>query len=101
VRFQLGVNAYLKHTQRQEVPVVWDSGTALNPHVLVVGGSGSGKTFTLRRFIEAMARSARPAVRIHVFDVHGDIDVPGASTVKFSEATPYGLNPLAIDPDSE
>jgi hypothetical protein len=101
MRFHLGLHAYLKRAESREVPVVWDSATALNPHALIVGGSGSGKTFTLRRMIEALARSARPAARIHVFDVHGDIDVPGASTVKFSEATPYGLNLLAIDPDPD
>jgi cell division protein FtsB len=38
-------------------------------------------------------------LRFHVFDVHGDIDIPGASTVLFSEQTLYGLNPLRVNPD--
>jgi DNA helicase HerA-like ATPase len=101
MRFLLGHNAYLKRTQSRDIPVIWDSRTVINPHVLVVGGSGSGKTFTLRRMIEAMASSARPAARLHVFDVHGDIEVPAASSVKFSESTPYGQNPLAVDPDPD
>lgn len=102
MRFVLGHNAYLKHKQQREVLVVWDSRTALNPHILLMGGSGTGKTFTVRRLIGTLA-DARPAgsVRVHVFDVHGDIDPPGASGVKFSESTPYGQNPLVVDPDPD
>ena len=101
MRFPLGNNAYLKRTEQRDVPVVWDSQTAINPHMLVVGGSGSGKTHTLRRLVNAMAATARGGARIHVFDVHGDIDIPGASTVKFSESTAYGQNPLMVDPDPD
>jgi hypothetical protein len=100
VRFVLGHNAYLRRTERREVPVVWDSRTALNPHILVVGGSGSGKTHTLRRMIHELAGTGGE-VRLHVFDVHGDIDLPIASTVKFSESTFHGQNPLAVDPDPD
>lgn len=101
MRFPLGNNAYLKRTENRDVPVVWDSRTAINPHMLVVGGSGAGKTHTLRRLVRSMAETSRGGARIHVFDVHGDIDLPGASTVKFSESTAYGQNPLAVDPDPD
>lgn len=101
MRFPLGANAYLKRTQNKEVPVLWSSQAAINPHVLVMGGSGSGKTFTLRRMAESMARTASGPARIHVLDVHGDLELPGASTVKFSEATHYGHNPLAVNPDPD
>ena len=37
--------------------------------------------------------------RFYVFDIHGDIDIEGASTVMFSEQTGYGLNPLRVNPD--
>ncbi len=101
MRFPLGHNAYLKRTQSRDVPVVWDSRTAINPHMLVVGGSGAGKTFTLCRMIRSMAETSRGSARIHVFDVHGDIELAGASSVKFSESTAYGQNPLAVDPDPD
>lgn len=101
MRVLLGSNAYLKRTENRDVPVVWDSRTAINPHMLVMGASGAGKTWNLRRIIQAMAKTADGPVRIHVLDVHGDIDLAGASTVKFSEATAYGHNPLAVSPDRD
>lgn len=101
MRVAVGVNAYLKRTQNKEIPVVWDSRAAINPHILVVGGSGSGKTFTLRRMIRSMSETAAGPSRIHVMDVHGDLEVHGASTVKFSEATRHGHNPLIVDPDPD
>lgn len=84
-------------------PVVWDSKTAVNGHILLVGMSGAGKTYRLKQIINSMRQScsaaAEPPPRFHVFDVHGDIDLDGASSVLFSEQTPYGLNPLRVDPD--
>ena len=82
-------------------PVVTDSETAVNGHALIVGMTGAGKTFTLKRMIREMVATADPAAppRIYVFDMHGDIDIEGASTVRFSEQTGYGLNPLRVNPD--
>ena len=79
--------------------VEWDSKKILSPHVLLVGASGSGKTHNLREMIRQISSQAR--VRVHVMDVHGDIDIEGSSTVKFSEATQYGFNPLTINPDPD
>jgi len=78
----------------------WDSSAVVNGHVLLVGASGTGKTFRLRHFMNAAMRQNR-RVRFHVIDVHGDLPIPGASIVNFSESQPYGLNPLAISPDKD
>lgn len=87
-----------KRGERREV--VWDSQTAVNGHVLMVGMSGAGKTHNLRNMIRQMTDTCDHGnLRFHVFDVHGDIDIPGASSVQFSEQTEYGLNPLRINPD--
>lgn len=82
-------------------PTAWNSDTAVNGHMLLVGMSGAGKTYRLKRMIRDFIESASPSnvPRIHVFDVHGDIDVPNASTVMFSEQCQFGLNPLVVDPD--
>jgi hypothetical protein len=49
--------------------------------------------------IDPMRASGPPGLRFHVFDVHGDLRVDGASDVLFGEQTPYGLNPLRVNPD--
>jgi len=82
-------------------PVVWDTQKLINGHVLIVGKSGTGKTHTLKKMLHQVNEAAGGKLRVHVMDVHGDIDIEGASTVKFSEATPYGFNPLIVNPDPD
>lgn len=85
-------------------PVVVDTMKVINPHLQVTGVSGMGKTYTLQElvtsFVESAADLGQP-VRVHVFDPHGDIQLPYASLVKFSEATGYGYNPLEVNPDRD
>lgn len=83
----------------KKTPVVWDSLVAVNGHILMSGMSGAGKTYTLRRLIAAMLSTSSRTPRVHVFDVHGDIEIEGCSSVMFSEQTQYGLNPLRVNPD--
>ena len=85
--------------QGKRVPIIWDTQRLINGHVFLVGKSGTGKTYTLRNIIGQIQKASGGRVRVHVFDVHGDIDIPGASSVQFSEATPYGFNPLVVNPD--
>lgn len=85
-------------------PVVIDTREAINPHLQVTGITGTGKTHTLQQLVTSFVESAselKQAVRVHVFDPHGDIQLPYASTVKFSEATGYGYNPLEVNPDPD
>lgn len=85
-------------------PVIVDTLSVINPHLQVTGVSGMGKTYTLQElvtsFVESAADLGKP-VRVHVFDPHGDIELPYSSVVKFSEATGYGYNPLEINPDPD
>lgn len=93
-------SAFLK--QGKSVKVVWDSEKIINGHALIVGKSGMGKTYTLVQMIEQIAEQAKRAgkpFRCHIMDVHGDIEIKGASCVEFSEATKYGINPLLISAD--
>lgn len=81
----------------ETVPVIWDSKRVINAHMAIFGKSGTGKTYTLRNFISQIQKSGKVLARI--IDVHGDIDIDGASSVQFSESSSYGFNPLAINPD--
>jgi DNA helicase HerA-like ATPase len=81
------------------LPVVWNTSEVINGHILIAGGSGTGKTHSIRKIIREMLRSSTHPIRIHLFDVHDDIVIDGASDIIFSEATKTGLNPLQIDPD--
>lgn len=102
MRVVWGLDAALLKKQNR-VEIVQDTRIALNGHTLITGGSGSGKTHQLRRMISQLSATAaadnEPIPRFHVLDIHGDIDVPGASSVLFSEQTQYGLAPLRINPD--
>lgn len=94
-----GIDAYTaKSTQKKEV--VWASEKVINGHMLLVGKSGTGKTYTLRKILDQLNMQNK-TLRVHVMDIHGDIDIPGSSTVKFSESTKYGFNPLLINPDKD
>ncbi len=87
--------------QQKDVPVIWDSKRVINGHMLVVGKSGTGKTYTFRNMIQQLQHSSKGQIRVHIIDVHGDIDIEHASTVKFSESTNYGFNPIAVNPDPD
>lgn len=84
-----------------KVPVASDTAYTVNGHALICGMTGAGKTYTLRRMVKEMSATSVPGspVRFHVFDVHGDIALEGASSVMFSEQTDYGINPLALSAD--
>lgn len=94
------VNAF-SPSQRQAV--VTDFSEVVNPHMAICGDTGSGKTYTLLHAISQVIQSSAGQVRFHVFDVHGDIEPEGqyTSMVKFSESSPYGFNPLLVNPDPD
>lgn len=81
--------------------VKWDSKKVINAHMLLVGKSGTGKTYTLRQVINQLKSQSNGKIRIRIIDVHGDIDIEDCSTVKFSESSEYGFNPLSINPDPD
>ena len=79
-----------------------DTEKLINGHFLGLGTSGVGKSVLLRDMItqaEVWARAYLEELEIHVMDVHGDLIIENASSVQFSEHSPYGLNPLVINPD--
>lgn len=100
MKIQFGIDsAFVK--RGENIPVLWDSKRVINAHMLLVGKSGTGKTFTLKKIISQLLASSNSKIRMRVIDVHGDINIEGSSSVKFSESGIYGFNPLAINPDPD
>jgi hypothetical protein len=100
MKARFGVDFY-EHRKGNTRWVEWDSRAAVNPHVMLLGMSGAGKTHNLKKLIKSLTGSVEldRDLRVHVFDVHGDIEIEGASTVMFSQQSNYGFNPLRVNPD--
>lgn len=100
MKFQFGYDKSQIQFQKKNIPIIWDSERVINSHFLIVGGSGMGKTYTIRKILRELAKQSKD-LKIHVIDVHGDIDIGDdvTSTVIFSETSDYGLSPLNISPD--
>lgn len=88
----------LKMNPRESM--VWDSSETTNFHWIIVGGSGAGKTYQIRRITDALKGQIKC---IHIFDPHGDIftDPDYTSSLEFSEVSDYGVRPLTINPDQK
>lgn len=94
----LGFDAGARKNNK-EVQILWDSLKLANPHILIAGMSGAGKSYLIRKMVEAMSNTSNKKIRFHMFDLHGDMFIPGASSVMFSEQTNHGLRPLRVSPD--
>jgi DNA helicase HerA-like ATPase len=99
MRYEFG-HDYFEARHGRTAPICLETERLINAHVLLIGSSGVGKSHTIRTMI-AQGHASAPGVRFHVFDVHGDLDISGASVAQFSEQAPFGLNPLVVNPDPD
>jgi DNA helicase HerA-like ATPase len=79
--------------------VCWDLNKAANPHMVILGTSGSGKTQTLKAIVWEMYQGF--STRSIVLDFHGDQELPGEIYYPIHMASAHGINPLTINPDPE
>jgi hypothetical protein len=79
--------------------VCWDLEKAANPHMVILGTSGSGKTQTLKAIVWEMFRGFQ--TRSIVLDFHGDQQLPGEICYPIHMASAHGINPLTINLDPE
>lgn len=91
----IGNDFWKMRNENISLPIYWRESEVSNHHVGVAGTSGAGKTHWIRQFVTGMSDE----IEIDIFDYHGDIEIPGATTVLFSEATRYGYNPLILNTD--
>lgn len=102
MELNFGIDYKIFKDQKKNESIIWNSKKVLNGHMLMMGKSGTGKTYNLRKILRQMLKQSEPGMlRAHIFDVHGDIEISGASSVKFSSSTPYGFNPLWLNPDPD
>ena len=70
----------------------------INPHILIVGVSGSGKSYNIKKLLESIAKNY-PIKRIYNIDGQGDLATPNTSSVVFTESGNVGINPLKLSSD--
>jgi len=92
-----GFDIFLGHAQ-DGPRVNWSPGQLNNGHMIILGGSGAGKTETIRCIASELAAQAMPVVLI---DFHGDMAASNGDirSYKIREGGEYYFNPLELDPD--
>lgn len=94
-----GVDAALLQDKKVREVVYWHPESVTNHHLGIAGGSGTGKTYWLKKLIAQLPQD----VEVEIFDWHGDIELDGedVTTCRFSTSTKYGYNPLILNTDPE
>ncbi len=96
MRHYLGLNDTAL-SQGREAYILYEPHRNINGHALMCGISGTGKSFQSMRLL---ASAAAAGLQVDVIDPHEELgDFKGARPVKYSQATGYGYNPLALDTD--
>lgn len=83
--------------KEQDIPLFYNPDQLINPHILICGMSGTGKSTQSIRLLNTAAKSG---IEVDVFDVHDELDkISGGQPVMYSQATGYGYNPLVLNTD--
>jgi len=77
--------------------VFWKPGSLNNGHFIIIGGSGAGKTETIRCIASELEKQKYPVLMI---DFHGDMACKNCNmeTYEMKEDSKYYFNPLELDP---
>ncbi len=91
-----GLDIFLGHAEGGR-RVNWSPGRLNNGHMIILGGSGAGKTETIRCIAAELAAQAMPVILI---DFHGDMAATSGDirSYKIRESGEYYFNPLELDP---
>ena len=91
-----GLNEYLYRQKKTHQNVVINTQELINGHLLLTGMSGTGKSYQAKRLIKT---AIQENLEVDVFDVHNELEQPGASSALYSESTQLGYNLLSLNPD--
>ena len=76
-----------------------DHRLSLNPHLLITGKSGAGKTRKILNIIKALQEAGKTVM---VLDLHGDLHVPGEKHIEYTvRNSAYGINPFEFETDEK
>lgn len=78
----------------------WNPEALPNPHIALIGASGSGKTQTLKA-IALELRRIFPQVAVILIDFHGDQALQGETCYPMHMSSPHGINPLMVNLDRD
>ena len=53
-----GIDHRVFTQEKRNQRVLWESGKVINPHMLIMGKSGTGKTYTLRKLLRQLLPQA-------------------------------------------
>jgi DNA helicase HerA-like ATPase len=97
MKFFIGLSETDLLKNNRDRQIHYEPARLINAHMLICGMSGTGKSYQCRRFLESAAKAG---IEADVFDVHEELDdITGAVSVKYSQATGYGFNPLVLSAD--
>ncbi|MBI2578340.1 MAG: ATP-binding protein [Candidatus Aenigmarchaeota archaeon] len=88
---QEGIKVLLGKSVREGKKIYWEPKREKNPHLVVVGTSGSGKTETLRSIILELKRQNVPSI---IIDFHAEFRDVADQVINLRDLT---INPLEIE----
>ncbi len=91
------LDVFLGYSREGEM-VHWSPGKLNNGHMIILGGSGAGKTETIRCIAGELNAREMPVV---LLDFHGDMAATSGTlrSYKIKEGSAYYFNPLELDTD--
>lgn len=92
-----GLKVFLGLLKNNNEKTFWQPGSLNNGHFILIGGSGAGKTETLRCIASDLDKNNFPVLMI---DFHGDMTCKGENikTYEIGERSRYYFNPLELNP---
>jgi len=85
--------AYKPHNPSEKF--ILDLDKTENPHLLLAGGSGAGKTYNLKKVIKDLANKYKVII---VIDYHGDMGIEGENLLEYSfHKDTFGINPFELE----
>ena len=79
--------------------IYWNPALVANPHGCIIGGSGAGKTQTLKAIAYSIPKHY--PCQIVVIDFHGDQELPSETCYNVNMKSQTGINPMRLNLDHE